>query len=687
MAEAATTPQDQEAQAFVDRVKQTLGPVWEELSTAEQDTLMREEAQKSLAGGRGGTISFTEPQGPLPDYTYDPQTGKPDTLQSEPMAELRDPGAAATSRWPQTKKDLAPMLGSAGGTALGYQLGGMPGAAIGDTLGTGLGLGANIALGVEPWDPWRASALLGPTLVNALGAGRKLAGQFAGTTGVGKKAALAAEQSPTQSLNAAHQATYEHAVALQEQFMARAEAQYAEDVQSYQAVVDLQTENQRQVTAYIRQQNALRAESRAQDPRLALVQQGRNTELAARYVKSLPNVPTDAEVREAYTAAQETARARTMPGPGGTPVPVPMETPLVDAVRKEVLALADSVAKSPGGAPVAERLRRSVTLQGGEPVNLGDLNDIEKWLRAHVAALRRSSAESASTDLHTASRLLTAYSATLDKLAESDGVASQFQGLLKLARAKALKNLTAAELGDFLSPKGLFTAQPGNHWKFDATQGLQQLESDAYESMRFFMRKTVFGPEDGPEWAGKNLYDVTKDTLTRMSKLGLTLKQQANLTAMEGGPVAGRVLPPMPGYVAPPPPPFKPVAPTDPSMMNQTRIGGWSPKPLPTADVRPDMPSVLARWGTRLAGLSGGVAMAMGGANYTPSRIIGTSVGVLGPTVLTEIFSTPWGQRQLVKLMEAQGPYLTPGFMGFLAAAAHSAAPTPPSAPGGGPGQ
>jgi hypothetical protein len=180
----------------------------------------------------------------------------------------------------------------------------------------------------------------------------------------------------------------------------------------------------------------------------------------------------------------------------------------------------------------------------------------------------------------------------------------------------------------------------------DALGALNSLKKPANAPLRRYMEKTTFTAAEmasaGFPAKATTLYDLTTDTLrqlveqTNSKAEGLrTLRRtllerpaappKPDTFPSVGFPEAATLLP------KPVPTPLQPLPPTT------------VPGPRPTGDVRPDVLPNLLHFGT--AGL------------------------------VARMFDTPSGQRTLLKLMETNGPSLTPTMLGFFAAATRAVLP------------
>mgnify|MGYP001602080084 CR=1 FL=1 len=655
----------------------------------------------------GGTIERAVPR-TFGETARSVMAGNLSPMEAVKVGGLREMGATFGSEGQQSQVDSMrggpTMAGSLIGTVLGAP-GGPVTMAAGDILGTATGYGIERLIGSEKPGILNALMALGPTVaLNASPLLRKGAGAIARASGPGKQALenvrglnadkLAGTVAQLETGQVATDAAERQAITqtndLIKSFNTKAATDHAEqvtarafettkqkiafdsDTAAYQAVLDAQSENTQRLTNLRQRFNTAVADLRAKDLQAQLIQQTKNIELAALQVGSLPNTPTAEQVKKTYATLQ------TISDRSG----ISTVLPELSNARKSIERMATALQKEPGSQALGNDLMR-LAKGKAQPVSLIDTKEIMDALRRRASKLRDSTAADASTDLHTTNTILKAYEDGVDALAARNADAKEFVATLKLGRAQSLRQQTVEELDSFLN-HDMVAYVPGGPPRLDATKALNALESKGNETMRRFMERTVYTQDDDPEWAGRNLYDITREHLTQMSKLGLTQKQVAALTSVETGVPQGRTLAPLPPVQRPPrpdaPAPFTPPpgvgpapTPTPLRALPEPRspypaVPGYAP-----GDTKPGPGMLLMNAATRLGGPAAAFGLQQMGllGGTSPQFALGAGFAATAtiPNVFAKIMSTPWGQRQLLKLMETQGTELTPPFIGFVTAA------------------
>lgn len=522
------------------------------------------------------------------------------------------------------------MVGSLVGTGLGAA-GGPAGMAIGDLLGTGAGYGLEVALGAtQPTLQDMALQLGIPLAANAWQAIRPVVRGLARSSSPGKMALKTQADDAVAAFNARVQAEYAQANAQREAVKAQRQFQYQNDLEAWRTV------EAQQAAEKARYAEQLRGFTQA-------YKEG-NVAQVATYMENVPGIPSKAQYQESYRGAQEIA--------DNYKTPIVLDE--IQAVKKQFLDEAGSLKKITGDTPLTRQLeslaRAGTTTAGPVPLTLTDIQSALASMNAHIASLKRSTGEYAGAQLRTYSRLVEATEDGLKKLAANEGLPGQFQLQLKVANAEYLKARTHAELTDFLT-HDMLQYGPGGGAQFTPQRALHALENKSNAQLKRYMQQTHF-----EELGGKNLYELTQETLQAMAQAGVTEQQRLRMLKLTGGMTA-------------PPQPSDPTANwigvAKPQTMTAPRIDTGHGTAAILADAALRVGGPLVGLGLQQMGLTGGMSP------YTAMGIGGV-VTAGAPNLLAQLMMRPGGQQTLVTLIETQGTRLTPPMMGFLSAATRS---------------
>ncbi len=457
---------------------------------------------------------------------------------------------------------------------------------------------------------------------------------FARSSQVGKEAA----NSVVQAQNAKLQADYDLSVASQDKAKAIAGADYESQIASWNTLKAAQTEAKRQAAEDLRG--------------FATTLKSRNVTDAAQWAANRPGVPTWDEVHNTYAAGDTLAQAH------GAPISLPEVT----AVKKTILTQADVIAKQPGGAPKAAALRTLATSGQEDGISLTDANEIIKGLHQDIAALRAQPSLYAKTEANAYSKIVDAYETGMTRLEQDGTIPIAVRDTIKAGNTLYLKKRTDEEMTQFMT-KDIVTPGPSGEPQLDPRVGLKLLDSKAKERMTGYMKKII--PPDGN---GQNLYDMTKETLTKMASTGQAEWEAQRLLTKTGG-------------MKLPEKPLNPVA--SPQYLPSGVPSGSLQKDLPYPKPTGGMLAELGQVGMR--GIGAGIGFAAGGGPMNPYRsgALGLTGFVEAPAVFAKLMQTGWGQRTLLALVNHQGRTISPALVGLATAAVRAGeseqTPSPPS--------
>lgn len=474
-----------------------------------------------------------------------------------------------------------------------------------------------------------------PLAAGARDIGRAAAGALARSSRAGKvaqesvkKQTADASRASAQAFNDQVQADFDLSTAKQAHTRAMDQARLDDDLRSYNALLERHTAEK------ARQAEVIRGLTQAQ-------REG-NVAKAADYVARLPNIPSADDVAQSYAGVQSVAQS----------YKTPIVLPELQKVQQQLIKEADSVRKIPGGAGLANTLEAIGSAGADETLSLADIQTGLRLMKAHVRTLNRSTSEYAGTQARAYGRLIEAMEEGLKNLADNDALPDTFRGLLRSANAQYLKYATHEELTDFVT-NAMVRPGPGGVPQFSPQVALRALESKQYAPMKRYMQQTAF-----EELGGKNLYDLTKETLTAMA--GSDVAEKGALIAQR------RALQP----------PVRPeLPPTSPSGV--PRGLGLVQQEVPPAyqpgDTAPGTGAILASLAARgILGTSAAL-LASSGQYHAALPLAAGMVGL--PNTVAALLSQPWGQRLILRLMQEQGPRLTPTMMGFINAAVQTQMP------------
>ncbi len=577
------------------------------------EKLMTEALHKDIAA-KGAPLPSMAGRTPLEGNTVDDRSN----------GTTGNPGPSLGEAALATGKQAGAMTLQGGGAALGTALAGPLGGAVGGEMGNV----ASKALGLQPGD-WKrpdmsdalalGTPLIAPLVLQPARALKNAFAPLARSSQMGQEAA----NSVVQMQNAKLQADYELSVASQAKAKAVAGADYESQIASWNTLKAAQTEAKRQAAEDLRG--------------FATTMKSRNVTEAATWAANRPGVPTAHDVSQAYTAADTLAQAHA----------VPINLPEVTAVKKTILAHADTIAKQPGGGPKAQALRDLATSGQESGITLTEANEIIKGLHQDIAALRRQPSRYAQTEANAYSKIVDAYETGMTQLEQSGTIPSAVRDTVKAANTLYLKQRTDQELTEFLT-RDAVTPGPSGQPQLDPRAALKALDTKANERMVGYMQKVM--PPDGN---GKNLYDMTKETLTQMASTGQAEWEAQRLLTKTGG-------------MALPDKPLNPVA--SPHYLPSGVSPGPSQQPLPYPAPRPGMAAVLGEAGMYAAGAGTG-AMLGGGPMNPLGAGMGGIVGLGVPKVFATLMQTGWGQRTLLALVNHQGRTISPALVGLATAA------------------
>jgi len=283
----------------------------------------------------------------------------------------------------------------------------------------------------------------------------------------------------------------------------------------------------------------------------------------------------------------------------------------VASLRKELADRVVSIEKITGPTDLSMRLR-SVVGQGDNAAGLTDILETLKAVRGQIRSLRGSSSEFAATELREYSRLASALEGDLAAVAQAPGIPQTVKALVSAANGQYKTLMTHEELTSFVSNDMVKVGRNGLP-EFDPVRALNALRSDKYEDLRRYMTQAPFS-------GTQNMLQHTEQTLAQMASSEVAEKEALRQLQQVA------------------------LAPKDGSIL--------------TSILGPAVSAGVAGGAAHAFGLSPGFTAAVAGA--TAAR---------GGDIIARLMMTPWGQRQLLTVIQNTGYTVSPTVLGILNAA------------------